>query len=109
MLDKNSCEPCRGGIPPLSESEAEALLTETPKWSLIDNSTKIKRNFAFDNFVDALAFVNKLGELCESEGHHADISFGWGYCEVTFYSHKIGGLHKNDFIMAAKLNTLYQS
>ena len=108
MLDKKSCVPCRGGIPPLGAAEAEALLPEAEKWKLIDDASKLQRNFEFNNFVDALAFVNKVGELAEAEGHHPDITFGWGYCSIIFYSHKIGGLHENDFIMAAKTNTLYQ-
>ncbi len=108
MLEKKTCVPCQGGIPPLTVEEAKKLLIEAPKWKLIDNSTKIQRHFAFDNFVDALTFVNKLGELAETEGHHPDITFGWGYCHVVFYTHKINGLHENDFIMAAKTNQLYQ-
>ena len=107
MLDEKSCAPCKGGIPPLDQEKAEKLLTEVNKWSLFDENTKIKRNYAFENFVDAQAFVNKVGDLCESEFHHADITFGWGYCTVIFYSHKIGGLHENDFIMAAKCDGAY--
>ncbi len=109
MLDKKNCVPCQGGIPPLATAVAEKLLTETPGWKLLDNSSKLERNFAFDNFVDSLAFVNKLGELAETEGHHPDIRFGWGYCSVVFYTHKIKGLHENDFIMAAKTNQLYSA
>jgi len=109
VLDEKSCVPCKGGIPPLDKEKAEHLLPEVPKWRIIDDNTKIRRNYAFDNFVDALAFVNKIGDLCESEGHHADITFGWGYCTIIFYSHKIGGLHENDFIMAAKSDKLYTS
>jgi len=107
MLDQQSCVPCRGGIPPLNQENAEKYLSEVPKWKLIDENSKTCRNFAFNNFIDALSFVNKVGELCEAEGHHADITFGWGYCSIVFYSHKIGGLHENDFIMAAKCDKLY--
>jgi len=107
MLDQQSCIPCKGGIPPLNLEKSEKYLLEVPKWKLIDENSKICRNYAFDNFLDALAYVNKVGELCETEGHHADITFGWGYCSIVFYSHKIGGLHENDFIMAAKSDKLY--
>lgn len=109
MLDQKQCVPCQGGIPPMSLEDAEKMLSEVPKWKLIDDGKKLQRNFEFNNFVDALAFVNKLGELAESEGHHPDITFGWGYCSVIFYTHKIGGLHENDFIIAAKTNKLYQA
>lgn len=108
MLDQKTCVPCQGGIPPLSQEEAEKLLTEAPKWKLLDDGTKLQRNFEFSNFVESMAFVNKVGELCEEEGHHADITFGWGYASVLFYTHKINGLHENDFIMAAKTNKLYK-
>ena len=108
MLDSKHCEPCKGGIPPLEEEQARSLLEQTPKWALIDDATKIRRRFAFDNFVESLDFVNGVGQLAEEEGHHPDITFGWGYAEVILYSHKIGGLHENDFIMAAKINQLPQ-
>ena len=66
----------------------------------------MKRTFKFGNFIDALGLAQHVGELCEKEGHHADITFGWGYCKVEFQTHKISGLHENDFIMAAKVNEL---
>lgn len=108
MLNQESCTPCRGGIPPLTESEAEALLVQVPAWELIDNASKIQRKFTFNNFLDALAFTNLVGEICETENHHPDMTIGWGYCNVIFYSHKIKGLHNNDFVMAAKSSNLYQ-
>jgi 4a-hydroxytetrahydrobiopterin dehydratase len=72
----------------------------------LDNATKIQRSFKMSDFVASLDLVNKIGELAENEGHHPDISFGWGYCNVLLYTHKIKGLHQNDFIMAAKINEL---
>ena len=101
------CIPCRGDIAPLTIEEAQEYLSETPGWSLIDGSSKIRRNFRFKNFLSALAFDQKISAPAEEQGHHPDISFGWGYCSVIFYTHKIAGLHKNDFIMAAKVNTLF--
>ncbi len=100
------CTPCQGGTPPLSPTEAEEFHQQTPKWDLTDDTTRVRRSFGFDNFVGALDFVNKVGALAEEEGHHPDIALGWGYADVTLYTHKIKGLHENDFIMAAKFNAL---
>ena len=105
-LTSKTCVPCRGGIPPLEESQAQALLDQTPGWELIDDATKIRRTFKLGDFAESMALVNKVGDLAEDEGHHPDIAFGWGYCTVLFYTHKIKGLHENDFIMAAKVNAL---
>ncbi len=105
-LSAKTCVPCRGGIPPLSKKEAEKLISEVPGWELKEGAAKIERKFKFDHFVSALKFVNKVGDLAESEGHHPDINLGWGYCNIIFYTHKINGLHENDFIMAAKVNQL---
>lgn len=105
-LKDNTCVPCQGGIPPLDAKEATALLQQTPGWELIDNATRLRRSFEHATFMAALDFATEVGELAEVENHHPDICFGWGYCTVTFYTHKIGGLHKNDFIMAAKVNDL---
>jgi 4a-hydroxytetrahydrobiopterin dehydratase len=106
-LTQKTCTPCQGGIPPLTLGEAEALLSQARGWRLLENGTRLERRFAFQTFVAALAFVNRVGDLAEAEGHHPDITFGWGYASVLFYTHKIGGLHENDFIMAAKVNELY--
>jgi len=108
-LMQKTCVPCRGGIPPLPREAAEKLLNDVPDWTLTDDGHKIRRNYTFDNFLDALAFTNKVGEISEAENHHPDMTLGWGYCNVVFYSHKIGGLHENDFIMAAKTSALYQA
>ena len=105
-LTEKNCVPCYGGVPPLTSEEAEGLLSQAPGWALIDGATKIERHYTFANFADALDFANRVGAVAETEGHHPDISFGWGYCEVLFYTHKIKGLHENDFIMAAKVNEL---
>ena len=104
---QKTCTPCQGGIPPLALSEAEALLPQAPDWRLLESGTRLEQRFAFKNFAAALAFVNRVGDLAEAEGHHPDITFGWGYANILFYTHKIGGMHENDFMMAAKVNTLY--
>ena len=90
----------------MTQKEAEKLLSEAPGWELKEGATKIEGKFKFPDFVSASKFVNQVGELAESEGHHPDITFGWGYCNIVFYTHKINGLHENDFIMASKVNAL---
>jgi 4a-hydroxytetrahydrobiopterin dehydratase len=105
-LVEKSCVPCRGGIAPLEQAAAQQLRSSTPGWELLDGATKLSRNFELADFVASLSLVNKIGELAENEGHHPDITFGWGYCNVLLYTHKIKGLHQNDFIMAAKINEL---
>ncbi len=105
-LTTKTCVPCRGGVPPLTPDAAARYLGEAPGWQLLESATRIERRLRFGNFAETLAFVNKVAELAEAEGHHPDISFGWGYCTVVFYTHKIKGLHENDFIMAAKVNEL---
>ena len=108
LLEK-TCTPCRGGVPPLTQQEAEALLAEAPEWALKDEAHRIERTFRFKNFREALSFVQKVGELAEAEGHHPDISFGWGYATVSLRTKKIKGLHENDFIMAAKIDRLAEA
>ncbi len=108
-LTAKTCVPCKGGIPPLGREEAETYLREVPGWTRLEGAgkpDKIERSFKFPNFMDAMAFALKVGGLAEQEGHHPDITFGWGYCTVSFYTHKIKGLHENDFIMAAKVDAL---
>ena len=88
----------------LRRAVAEKLLPEVPGWTLDDSATSIERTFRFPDFAASLAFVRRIAELAEAENHHPDITFGWGYCRVVFQTHKIKGLHENDFIMAAKVN-----
>jgi 4a-hydroxytetrahydrobiopterin dehydratase len=103
-LTAKTCVPCQGGIPPLTRVESEHFLKEVPEWTLSDDGARIERQISFDDFAKAQTFVNKVGDLAEEEGHHPDITFGWGYAKVIFYTHKIKGLHENDFIMAAKVD-----
>ena len=105
-LAEKTCTPCQGGIPPLTRPEAEELLPQAAEWALMDNAQRIEKTFRFGNFREALAFVQRVGELAESEGHHPDISFGWGYATVSLRTKKIKGLHENDFIMAVKIDRL---
>jgi 4a-hydroxytetrahydrobiopterin dehydratase len=105
-LAEKTCTPCRGGVPPLTREEAEALHAQAPEWALLEDAHRIERAFRFGNFREALTFVQRVGELAESEGHHPDVSFGWGYATVSLRTKKIKGLHENDFIMAAKIDRL---
>jgi 4a-hydroxytetrahydrobiopterin dehydratase len=105
LLTKN-CVPCRGGIPPLTRTEAETWLQQAPGWVLVDDGRRIERTFSFRNFREAMNFVAKVGDLSEIERHHPEIAFGWGRATVSWQTKKIGGLHENDFIMAAKTSQL---
>jgi 4a-hydroxytetrahydrobiopterin dehydratase len=104
ILAEKKCTPCRGGVPPLTRDEAQRFQAQAPDWELSDDAHRIQRSFRFRNFREALAFVQEVGELAETEGHHPDISFGWGYATVSLSTKKIKGLHENDFIMASKIN-----
>jgi 4a-hydroxytetrahydrobiopterin dehydratase len=106
MLTEKTCTPCKGGIPPLTPQEAERFRRQVPQWELRDEAKRIERKFTFRNFAEALAFVRQVGGLAEDEGHHPDVSFGWGYATVSLQTKKIKGLHENDFIMAAKIDRL---
>ena len=79
---------------------------QIPGWDLIESTTKIRRTFTFKNFMQAQAFAITVGNLAESENHHPDITYGWGFCTVLLYTHKINGLHENDFILAVKINDI---
>lgn len=108
-LASKTCTPCRGGTPPLSEEEAARYAADTPGWDLLGQGTRIERRFTFKNFRQALDFVDRVGALAEEEQHHPDIAFGWGYATVSLFTHKIKGLHENDFIMAAKIDRIAEA
>jgi 4a-hydroxytetrahydrobiopterin dehydratase len=105
-LVAQSCVPCRGGVPPLDADEAGRLLKQVPEWSVRDEAQRIERRWKFKNFAQAFAFVERAADLAEAQRHHPDIGFGWGYVTISLQTHKIRGLHPNDFIMAAKLDRL---
>ncbi len=104
-LASRTCVPCKGGTPPLEGVELDALRRQVPAWEVVEGH-HLRRAFRFKNFREALDFVNKVGELAEEQGHHPDISFGWGYAEITVWTHKIDGLTESDFIFAAKVDPL---
>ncbi len=104
-LAQKTCTPCQGGIPPLNKQEAEHYRAKsTPEWALVEDGRMIERQFTFKNYVEAEQFVLAVGKLAEEENHHPDISFGWGYATIRIQTHKIDGLHENDFILAAKID-----
>ncbi|HXO19158.1 MAG TPA: 4a-hydroxytetrahydrobiopterin dehydratase [Thermoanaerobaculia bacterium] len=94
------CVPCEKGTPPLREDEVKALLAQLPGWQVVDG--ELRKEYRFPDFRQALDFVNRLGEVAEGEGHHPDIALGWGRVGVALSTHSIGGLSRNDFIVAAK-------
>ena len=107
-LTAKSCVPCRGGVPPLTEEEARRLCEAVPAWALLENGTRLVRRFEFRDFRAAMEFVNRVAELAEEEGHHPDFEIHWNKVELTLWTHKIGGLHENDFILAAKVKRLLE-
>jgi 4a-hydroxytetrahydrobiopterin dehydratase len=106
-LATKTCVPCRGGVPPLAGKELDELQKQVPGWKVVDGH-HISREFKFPDFRQALAFVNRVGETAEEQGHHPDIFFTWGKAEITLWTHKINGLTESDFIMAAKIDRLAQ-
>lgn len=105
-FSQQHCVPCEGGVPPLSTEDAKGILEYIRGWTLADDGKSISREFTLENFKEALAFVNKVGEIAESEGHHPDIFIWWNKVRLELSTHAIGGLSTNDFILAAKVNTL---
>ncbi|MDQ2713704.1 MAG: 4a-hydroxytetrahydrobiopterin dehydratase [Chloroflexota bacterium] len=105
------CVACRAGEPVLSDAEITQLRPQVPAWNSIevDGIRRLEKVFRFDNFVYALAFTNAVGTLAEQEGHHPALLTEWGKVTVTWWTHTIGGLHRNDFIMAVKTDQIYAS
>lgn len=109
-LAQMRCLPCRGGVPPLSEIEIRELCPLIPDWDLVegDEPPRLRRSYSFKDFAEALAFSNKVGEIAEIEDHHPSILIAYGTATVTWWTHSIQGLHRNDFIMAARTDQLYE-
>lgn len=107
-LNNQPCEACRADAPEVSEQERASLFPQIPEWIQVeeDGVEKLQRHFSFRNFEQALAFTNQVGQLAEREGHHPAILTEYGKVTVTWWTHKIGGLHRNDFICAAKTDAL---
>jgi 4a-hydroxytetrahydrobiopterin dehydratase len=105
-LASKNCVPCKGGVPPLKGAQLHALSHQLPNWNVV-NEHHITRAFTFPDFKQALDFVNRVGAVAEAQGHHPDILLKWGKAEITIWTHKIDGLTESDFIMAAKIDSLY--
>jgi 4a-hydroxytetrahydrobiopterin dehydratase len=104
-LAEKKCVPCEGGTPPLTEQQAESLLAQLKEgWELQEG--KLARQFKFRDFREAMAFVNKVAEIAEAEGHHPDIAISYNRVRLTLFTHAIKGLSDNDFIVAAKVDQL---
>jgi len=108
-LIKKKCIPCEGGVLPFDISEIHKYQKKVDGWDVLNNEKKtffLFKKFNFKNFLDSQDFINKVGTISENEGHHPDISFGWGYAEIKITTHAIEGLSENDFILAAKIDHL---
>ena len=108
-LAEKKCIPCEGGIPSFKIDEIHKYLKKVDGWdvkSSEDKSFYLIKNFKFKNFEESQSFVNKVGNIAEEENHHPDISFGWGYCKITIFTHAIKGLAESDFILAAKIDNI---
>jgi 4a-hydroxytetrahydrobiopterin dehydratase len=103
------CVPCRGGVPPLAGEEIAELRPQVPEWRVVerDGVPRLERVFRFPDFASALAFTNRVGALAEEEGHHPSLLTEWGRVTVGWWTHAIGGLHRNDFVMAARTDAIH--
>jgi len=109
-LTQMRCVACRRDAPTVTDAEIAEFLPQVPDWEIVelDGIKRLRRVFALDDFSQALEFTNKVGELAEEEGHHPALETEWGRTTVIWWTHKIKGLHRNDFIMAARTDELYQ-
>tara|TARA_Y100000590_G_C15344558_1_gene872739 strand:+ start:199 stop:525 length:327 start_codon:yes stop_codon:yes gene_type:complete len=105
-LYKKKCTPCSGKTPKLKIEDIEKKLLEINDWYLNDTKEMIFKKFKFNNFKKAISFANLIGQIAEKEGHHPDISIGYGYCLIMIHTHAIKGLSENDFILASKIDNI---
>ena len=105
------CVACRPDAPHVTDQEIAGLHPQIPHWQLIDEAgiRKLDRQFKLKNFARALSFTNKIGQIAEEEGHHPRLVTEWGRVTVTWWSHELRGLHRNDFVMAAKTDRLFEA
>jgi 4a-hydroxytetrahydrobiopterin dehydratase len=101
-LADNACVPCRGGVPPMEPAKAQSMLKQLGRGWQLNKEGHLERLYTFKNFADALAFVNRVGAVAETEGHHPDLFLSWGKCKIEIWTHKINGLTESDFYLAAK-------
>lgn len=106
-LIHKTCKPCEGGVPPLNPEQVQTLLKEIPRWQTDElGKSHIYREFKFKNYYRTMAFVNAVAWIAHQENHHPDLEVGYNRCLVRYTTHAIGGLSENDFISAAKVDTL---
>jgi 4a-hydroxytetrahydrobiopterin dehydratase len=105
QLSTKQCVPCRGGVPALKGDEIKPLLAELRGWDVVDEH-HLTKLYPFPDFAQGLAFVNRVGELAEQQGHHPEIFLTWGKVRIDIWTHKVGGLTESDFILAAKIDEL---
>ena len=106
-LLKKKCLSCEGGVIPFDISEIHKYQKKVDGWEIVKNDKNIyylEKKFTFKNFLESQKFVNEVGRISEEEGHHPEISFGWGYAKINITTHAIEGLSENDFILAAKID-----
>lgn len=101
LADRN-CVPCKRGVPPMERARAEEFLSELDEGWRLNTEGHLERTYTFSNFVDAIAFANRVGDIAEDENHHPDLHVAWGKCTVEIWTHKIQGLTESDFYFAAK-------
>jgi 4a-hydroxytetrahydrobiopterin dehydratase len=107
QLVRKSCSPCEGGVPPLTRAESADQLRHVEGWSLVHDGQRIRRAWTVKNFMAGIEFFNKVASLAEAEGHHPDLHLeGYREVAVELWTHAIGGLSENDFIVAAKINQI---
>ena len=108
-LYQKKCVPCEGGVPALDLSDIHKYQKKIEGWDVDKNDKNIyflEKRFKFKNFLESQKFVNEVGKISEEEGHHPEISFGWGYAKINITTHAIEGLSENDFILAAKIDKI---
>jgi len=108
-LYEKSCVPCRGGVPPFEIAEIHKYLKKIDGWDVKKNDQEayfLEKSFKFKNFSESQNFTNEVGKIAETEGHHPDILFGWGYAKIKIFTHKIKGLVESDFILASKIDRI---
>ena len=111
-LKDKKCVPCEGGVIPFDISEIHKYQKKVDGWDISKDNKQnffLNKRFNFNNFIESQEFINKVGEIAETEGHHPDIWFGWGYAKIKIFTHAIKGLHESDFILAAKIDKIFSA
>ncbi len=107
-LKDRKCLPCEGGVKPLTCDQAKSLLQKINGWQFFEENQEISKNFSFKGFYKTMAFVNAVAWIASQENHHPDMKVGYNYCDIVLKTHAINGLSENDFILAAKIDSLFE-